>query len=51
MRAKDIIFGGEEILQATFCGTSLPNNRVCCRYNPFSTDDATTSYVRIRTPQ
>jgi len=40
-----MMFDDDEILQGTFCETSLPNILVCCRYHPVSTDDGATAYV------
>jgi hypothetical protein len=45
IRAIDMTFVNNEILQATFCGTNLPNNAVCCCYHPVRTDDGATANV------
>jgi hypothetical protein len=45
LRANDVMFDDDEILQAPSYGTNLPDNAVCSCYHPVRTDDGGTAYV------
>jgi len=50
IRARGVMFDDDENLEATFCGTNLPLNAVCCCYHPSRTNDGATTNVSIITP-